>query len=144
MKWLNALEVKFSHLAIPGLIRMVILLNVLVFLILRVRPEFAAIIWLDPTAVMHGEVWRLVTYILIPPYAGVQSSTGLIWIIFAINFLWFIGDGLEHAWGAFKLNAFYFIGMLGCTVATFFFPGMAANACLNLTLLYAFATIYPN
>ena len=67
----------------------------------------------------------------------------LIWVIFAVNFLWFIGDGLEHAWGAFKLNAFYLFGMVGCTVGAFYFPGRSANGCLNLTLLFAFATIYP-
>lgn len=138
MKWLTTLENKFGHHAIPGITRIIVALNALVFCLAYLKPSSLALFDLQPERVLHGEVWRLVTYIFIPP------SFSLLWIVFALSFLMMLGDGLEHAWGAFKLNLFYLTGMIGCTIAAFFFGGATTNVYLNLSLLFAFATIYPN
>ena len=85
----------------------------------------------------RGQVWRLITYIFIP------TTNSPIWIIFVLLFLWFIGEGLERAWGAFRLNLFYFVGMIGTTIAAFFFGSNFSNTMLNATLFFAFAHFYP-
>lgn len=138
MKWIAALEARFGHLAIPGLIRYVVALNALVYGLVILNPVYLQWLTLDPGLVAKGQVWRLVTYIFIPPMVGP------LWILFALMFFWMIGEGLEQAWGSFRLNLFYFIGMAGCTVAAFFFGGGATNEMLNLSLIFAFATIYPD
>ena len=58
--------------------------------------------------------------------------------------MWFLATALEESWGALKLNLFYLVGMIGCTVAAFFFGGASSNTFLNLSLFFAFATITPN
>src|SRR5438128_2247184 len=108
MKWIDSLEAKFGRFAVPGLTRMIVALNVLVFVIARLNHDYISWLVLDRESVLHGQVWRLVTYIFIPP------TLSLIWIIFAMQFIWLVGEGLEHAWGAFKLNLFYLCGMIGC------------------------------
>jgi hypothetical protein len=92
---------------------------------------------------MQGEVWRLVTYIFIP-----QFGTFILpeWFNAAMYllFLWWVGNGLEQALGSFKMNVYYFTGMLGITAAAFFFGGGFGAALLNTSLLFAFAQFYPD
>jgi len=69
-------------------------------------------------------------------------------VVFLFVYLWFLvwmGDALEHAWGAFRVTLFYFLGMVGVTVAAFFFGGGGVSAfLLNSSLFFAFATLYPD
>lgn len=138
MNWINSLERRLGHLAIPHLIRIVVVFNGLVWLLMLANPYFTNFIDMRPDLVMQGQVWRLVSYIFIPP------TVGPIWIIFALMFLWFLGEGLEQAWGSFRVNLFYLLGMIGTTIAAFFFTGHATNVFLNTSVLFAFATIFPN
>ena len=63
----------------------------------------------------------------------------------SLMFMWWIGDGLEQAMGAFKLNVFYLLGMIGTTIAAFFFgSNFDSSAMLNASLFYAFARFYPD
>jgi len=135
---MDQLEKRFGRFAIPGLIRVVVGFNALVFVLLQINPWFLTMIDLQPEAIMQGEVWRLFTYVFIP------RTTSILWIVFALLFLWMMGEGVEAEWGAFKLNVFYLTGMLGCTVAAFFFGGTSMNFYLNFSLLFAFATLFPN
>jgi len=102
------------------------------------NPNFRSALDLDPARIRHGEVWRLVTYIFIP-----QTQSPL-WIIFALWFLWWIGEGLEQAWGAFRLSLYFFAGMIGTTAAAFFFGARFSNSMLYASLFFAFARFYPD
>ncbi|MGC3989942.1 MAG: hypothetical protein QM796_09750 [Chthoniobacteraceae bacterium] len=144
MRFLNSLEAKFGHLAIPGLIRIVVFLQALVFVLHLINPHFLELLYLDPKLVMEGQIWRLVTYIFIPSVGRWWLMPDYLWLVFALLFLWMLGDGLEYAWGSFRLNLFYLIGMVGTTIAAFFFGSGYANILLNTSLLFAFATIFPN
>ena len=138
MNLIDSLERRFGRFAIPGLVRMIVLLNALVFLCSKFNPAFLFYLDLNRAAVWHGEYWRLVTYILIP-----QTSSYL-WILFALWFLWMIGDGLESVWGAFRLNLFYLIGMVGTTAAALLFGAEFSNSMLNFSLFFAFAWFFPD
>lgn len=116
---------------------MIALLNGLVFLCGKYNPEFPGYLDLNTAAIRSGEVWRLVTYILIP-----QTSNFLL-ILLALWFLWMVGDGLESVWGAFRLNLFYLVGMVGTTAAAFLFGAEFSNVMLNSSLFFAFAWFFP-
>lgn len=138
MTFLDRLEKSLGRFAIPGLIRYVVAFNALVFLIVTLEPGYAAVLDLDRSAVLRGEVWRLVTWIFIP------ETTRILWIIFYLLFTWWIGDMLESSWGAFRLNAYYFLGMLLCIASAFIFGVSGGNFFLNLSLFLAVATLAPN
>lgn len=138
MSVLDKLERRLGFVAIPGLIRIVVAFNALVFLLVRLNPDFQLVLDLNPARILHGEVWRLVTYIFLP------QTNSLLWIVFVLWFLWFIGDGLERAWGAFRLTLYFFVGMIGTTVAAFFFGANFSNSMLTAALFFAFARFYPD
>ncbi len=143
--WLNSLERRFGFLAIPGLIRIIVVFTALVYLLTYLNPEFLSLLQLDPARIRGGEVWRLVTYIFIPR-AGVQPNSMLspLWLVLALWFLWFIGEGLERAWGAFRLTLYFLVGMIGTTIAAFLFGAQFSNAMLAASLFFAFAWFYPD
>lgn len=87
--------------------------------------------------VLRGQIWRLVTFVLLPP------NTSLFWIIFSLYFYWMIGSALENHWGTARFNMFYFVGILGNILAAAL-TGGATNTYLNLSLFLAFAAVYPN
>lgn len=142
MSWIDSLETKFGRLAIPGLLRIVVAFNALVYILYKMNPGFIGMLTLNPARVLHGEVWRLATYIFIPQFGGLFPD--FLSVILYLWFLWFIGDGLEQSMGAFRLNLFYLVGMAGTTVAAFFFGSSFSSAILNASLFYAFARYYPD
>jgi len=138
MSWVDRFERRFGFLGIPGLIRIVVGFNALVFMLVRLNPGFRFVLDLDPALIRHGEIWRLVTYIFLP------QTTSFLWIILLLWFLWFIGEGLEQVWGAFRLSLYFFVGMIGTTAAAFFFGARFSNSMLYASLFYAFARFYPD
>lgn len=138
MKWLDKLERKFGRFAIRGLMTYIVGGSGLVFLLLMLDISYLRYLTLDLSAVLRGEVWRLVTYIFIP------DSLSPIWIIFTLYLAYMIGNQLEHEWGSFKFNVYYLIGMLGTTIAILLTGGPGTATYLNLSLFLAFAYFYPN
>ena len=144
MRWINSLERRFGFLAVPGLIRIIVAFNAVVYLMLRVKPDFIDVLTLDPHKVMAGEVWRLVSYVFIPQ-VSVSSVLSPLWALLYLYFLWIMGEGLEQAWGSFKLNLFYWVGMLGTAVAVLTLGADDVTGIwLNTSLFFAFATLFPN
>lgn len=138
MNWLDKLERKYGRFAIRGLMTYIISLNALVYLLTSVLKVPVNSLILYPSLILKGEIWRLVTYIFIPP------SASPIWIIFILYFYYMIGNSLEHEWGSFKFNIYYLMGMLGTTIAAFISGAGTTATYLNLSLFLAFAYIYPN
>lgn len=135
---LNILERRFGHLAIPHLTRYIVAFNALVYMLSILEPGYIQWLTLDRNAILSGQVWRLLTFAFIP------ESMGPLWIIIALWFLLFIGESLEDIWGTFRFNLFYLCGIVGCAIAALVFGQMMTSSILNLTLLFAFATLCPN
>lgn len=90
------------------------------------------------SAILHGQIWRAVSFILIPGAGG-----GPIGMIFWLYLYWFIGSNLESYWGGWRFNVYYFTGALLAAVGGFI-TGFATNTYLNLSLFLAMAIICPN
>jgi membrane associated rhomboid family serine protease len=140
MNILNRLERKFGRYAIRDLMVYIVALNALIYLLSIAYPESGAIgkLALDPYFIMKGEVWRLITFILIPPAASI------LWIFFILYFYYIVGTGLEHEWGSLRFNIYYFTGMLATAVAAFIVGQGTTALYLNLSLFLAFAYVYPD
>lgn len=139
MNWLWKLEKQISKYAIKNLMYYIVALNGLAFVLYMLfGSEFIARLYLVPGAVFSGEIWRLFTFIFIPP------SFSLIWIIFALYFYYMIGSSLEHEWGEAKFNLYYLFGVIGTIAASFLTNSYGTATYLNLSLFLAFAHLFPD
>ncbi len=133
----DKLERLARPITVPGLIRYVALFSSAAFIVGLAFPNTRELLPLVPAAVLSGEVWRLLTFAFIP------SSFSLFWI-FALMFLFYIGDALEEGMGATRLTVFYLLGWVASVAASFIFGSVGTPLYLNLSLLLAFATLFPN
>lgn len=161
---MSKFEKKFGKYAIPNLTPILLLCYVVGYVIQIFNPYFVYFLTLDPYQILHGQVWRLVTWLFIPP-----SSISL----FTLLMLWFyynIGTVLERTWGTYKYNVYLFSGMLFTIIASFlcmgviyllkdmgilvlnmsmeqlFLAGSAAFSTyyINISIYLAFAATYPD
>lgn len=137
LKFLDKLDRKYGKFAIRNLMTYIAIGNLAVFLLSFMYPSLPGYLSLIPSLVLKGQVWRLITYIFIPP------DSSILFILFAVYFYYMIGNTLEHEWGSFRLNAYYLTGMLATTIAAFI-TGGTYGVHLNLSLFLAFAYLYPN
>ncbi len=140
MKWLDKLERRLGKFAIKNLMGYIVGITGIVYALAYFDRSGAVIgkLMLIPELIMRGEVWRLFTYVFIPP------GTTIIWIMFILYFYYMIGSALEHEWGSFRFNMFYLTGMLGTTIAAFITGYGATATYINLSMFLAFARIYPD
>ena len=143
--WLDKLERKFGRYAIPNLMYYIIILYAAGFVLNLVNPSFYyQYLSLNASAILHGQIWRIVTFIIQPP------STSLIFIIFALYLYFMIGQQLERAWGAFRFNLYFFSGMIFHVIAAiiaYLLTGISFQMdtwYLNMSLFFAFAALYPD
>lgn len=147
MDWINKLERKFGRYAIHNLMFYISILYALGFVIMEFAPMFYfQYLAMDVNAILHGQIWRLFTFIIYPP------STNLFFVLISIYLYYSIGQALEYVWGAFRFNLYFFMGVLLHIVAAFItyfvfhvsFLSMMGATYLNLSLFFAYATMYPN
>lgn len=140
MNWLNKLERKIGKFYIRNLMLIIIAGTILVYGFTMMSPDSNLIdrINLNPSKVMEGEVWRLVTFIFVP------SSLNIISFMFGLYFNYLAGTGLENEWGEFKFNFYYFVGMITTIIVSMVTGIIATGSYINMSLFLAFAMIYPN
>ena len=150
--WLEKLERKYYRYSIPNLPAILAGGQVAVLVILLLfRSDIGNDLMLDRAAILHGQIWRLITFVFIPQ-GTVGSSISLVLTLLQIYFLYFAGKALENAWGQFKLTVFTLAGMLGCILACLLLPGasvlsqlygMIAMSAFQSAFVFAFACVYP-
>ena len=135
------LERKLRRYAISDLMKYIVIGQGIVFALLYIWPtlgyQLYSLITLTRTGLTRGQIWRLVTFVFVPP------SSSPIFILFAPYFYCMIGVGLENQWGKVKFNLYYLVGMLGSIIAALI-TGYADNTFLNLSLFFAYAALYPD
>ncbi len=104
----------------------------------HLHPGYTSYLTLDVAKVLRGEVWRLVTFVTMPP------ETSPIWVFFALLWTHFLGTIVESEWGGARYLAYWVIGMLGTIALAFVFGVTGTNTSLMLSLLLAAATIDPD
>ena len=101
-------ERKFSKYAIPNLSLYLIICYAVGYLIYFINPQFLGYLTLDPFEIFfHGQVWRLVTWILIPP-----ETSNIFFTVVMLVFYYSIGTQLERVWGTYRYNLYLFMGMV--------------------------------
>ncbi len=153
MKFLNKLERRFGKYAIRNLPAVIIALYAAGYLISMFMPNVLNYCTLEPAYILRGQIWRIVTWILIPP-SGLSIFT-----IIMLYFYFSLGKILEQTWGAFRFNVYIFAGLIFTVLGAFvlYFVYGAAHGVsvvgfgpyfstyyINMSIFLAFALSYPN
>jgi hypothetical protein len=158
MNYLNKLERKLGRYAIPNLSLWLIVGYAIGYVCYYVQ-RFTSLpildfLMLDPSRVMRGQIWRLLTWVLMPP-----SYTNIFFYLIMMMLYYQLGTALERTWGTFRFNAYIFGGViftaLGVMVTYFvlralnmpeaYFMGYTVSTYyINLAIFLAFAVCYPD
>lgn len=118
--------------------------NIIVYVMSLIDPSNTLYFFLyfDPSLILHGQVWRLFTYIFTDLTGG--TPFGLFLDLFALYCYYWVGRSLEAVWGTFRFNLFYLSGILITDIAALALGCYASVFSLNLSLFLAYATLYPD
>jgi hypothetical protein len=138
MSLINSLENRYGHHAIPGLVAIIAWFQVAVWALIKIRPGFEVFLLLIPELVYHGEVWRLLTWVFIPP------DDNPLWLLLAVMLMVLFSQALDHAWGPFKVNLYVFGGIISMIIGAMVFRAPPIGLTLYTSIFFAFAVIAPN
>ena len=137
---------KHPNFGVPNLMLYIAAGNVLVFLLdLFSSGSFSPMISFIPAMIFRGQVWRLLTFVFVP----VASSP--LFFVLSVVLYYFLGAQLERAWGSGRFTVYYGLGVLFNVVL-----GLALGLTawrdypvvnmyyVNMSLFFAFATLYPD
>ena len=150
MNWLNKMERKFGKYAIHNLTLYLIICYVVGYIIWYTVPNMILYLTLDPSLILKGQVWRIVSWVLIPP-----GSFNILTVIM-LFFYYSIGTSLERTWGAFRYNVYIFSGIIFTVIGAFVLLLIYPNASflvaslsfstyyINMSIFLAYAMSYPD
>lgn len=141
MKLLDTLENKLGRFAIRNLMQYIIGGQILVFLLCMFNMEIVYYLHLDPVLVKQGQIWRVFTFLFIPPSISVYNLLSCViqWLLY-----YHIAQRLERQWGTFRFNLYYLLGVICSIAVSLIFNTMGSTMYLNESLYLAFAVTYPN
>ena len=117
---MSDLERKFGKYAVRDLSLKLIILYLAGYAIYFINPRILYYMTLNPYAIVHGQIWRIVSWLLIPP-----QTSNLFFVAIMLFFYYSIGTSLERVWGTWRYNVFIFTGIFLTIVAAFLWMGFA-------------------
>lgn len=151
MNTLDCLEKRFGRFAIPNVMRIFTVIYAIGLVLWIINPTaYVLYLALNPSAILRGQVWRLVTWLLFPPGYGENIIETVVYGAMGLYFYYWVGGMLEQSWGRFRFNFYLFLGILFHITAAFLVNFVMRGfvlitpSALNLSLFLAFALTYPN
>ena len=135
---------------IPNLMRVIVIGNVAVYVLMLLTQANDAnalsFLTFNLNALLHGEVWRLVTFVFVPAYSSPFA------LLISLYFYYWIVSTLERQWGTAKFNLYYISGalltVLGVVLASLItgnpYLTAAGTGYVNLSMFFAFAFLFPD
>ena len=150
MSFIDKLEKRFGHLAVPNVMLTLIIAQLVIYVAVLIGRVDYGSLTLEPRAVLAGEWWRLVSFLIMPPNIATGALSAL-FLAFFWYILWMMSSALESVWGVFRFNVYLITGILftvaGAFIGQFVSPSSAIVASpqfLYFSIFFAFATTHPN
>ncbi|MBR1660245.1 MAG: hypothetical protein IJ705_08000 [Oscillospiraceae bacterium] len=161
-KLMNAVD-RFCYLhprfGIPNLMLYIVIANAIIWLfnLMDTTGSLTMALMFSPYHILRGQVWRLVTFALMPHTSGFLA-------LIAFYFYYFIGSTIERQWGSGKFTLYFLSGLVMTVIYGFIvYFIMTANAessyqeavslmlgsfvnayYIYLSMFFTFATLYPD
>lgn len=139
MNFLGKMERKFGKYAIRNLTVYIIATYIIAYFLQflgRAGLPVLGYLTLDPGLILRGQVWRLISWVLIPP-----DSFNLITLIILFTY-YQLGSVLEKTWGAFLYNVYIFFGLIMTVIGAFILYAFMGDAYTILGYGSQFSTYY--
>ncbi len=146
--WLDKMERRFGRYAIRNLTMYLLAGYAIGYLLSFTMPQLLTYFTLEPAQILKGQVWRLLSWVIIPP------NDNIIFVIFMMLLYYFLGNTLESYWGAFRYNVYIFSGILFTVIGAFIVNGLIGGITgfgslystyyINMSIFLACASIMPD
>lgn len=156
MDFLHKWDQKYGKHAIAHLTRYIIMTYIAGYILMLIGgatgnyASISSLLTLSPSLIMRGQVWRIFSWLLIPPNTLTSSAYDLLTII--MLFVYYqLGSLLEKMWGDFLYNVYIFTGLIMTIVGAFllyFFTGhdygqLFSTYYVSLSIFLGFAMTFP-
>ncbi len=142
-----SIEGHLSWLGFPGIIKMLAMLQGVFFVALLLNPAAVEVIAPNGKMLMQGEVWRLFSWVLMPPYPpfGESPVFPMLITLIVLRICFLFDETLEGAWGVTRTSIYVYATLLCQGLALNFLPSAEFSGSIYyLALFLPFATILPN
>lgn len=146
--WLDKMERRFGRYAIRNLTMYLLAGYAIGYLLSFTMPQLLTYFTLEPALILKGQVWRLLSWVIIPP------NDNIIFVIFMMLLYYSLGNTLESYWGAFRYNVYIFSGILFTVIGAFSVNGLIGGITgfgslystyyINMSIFLACASIMPD
>lgn len=146
--WLDKMERRFGRYAIRNLTMYLLAGYAIGYLLSFTMPQLLTYFTLEPALILKGQVWRLLSWVIIPP------NDNIIFVIFMMLLYYSLGNTLESYWGAFRYNVYIFSGILFTVIGAFNVNGLIGGITgfgslystyyINMSIFLACASIMPD
>ncbi|MFI3212049.1 MAG: hypothetical protein R3Y24_01770 [Eubacteriales bacterium] len=147
------LEQAIGKYAIENISLYLIICYAFGYLISFVNSSFINYLTLEPSMILKGQIWRLFTWILVPP-----SSSNVFFILITLYLYYSLGTSLERVWGTYRYNLYLFSGMLFTVIGGFLlyigfylifgtpvsFGVLFSTYYINMSIFLAYAATFPD
>ena len=148
--WLDRFCYKHPNFRIPGLMKYIAISNVAIYFLDIFSGGFvSSLLSFSFPRIASGQIWRLVTFVLVPVSGGaglVGQAQFISFFLFLLTtfFYYWIGTSLENQWGSTRFTVFYALGML-FNIIYGLVTRMPVNMYyINMSMFFSFATLYPD
>ncbi len=147
---------KHPRFGVPNLMKIIVFGQIAVYFLNLLSQLLFELNWMGylqfiPTLIFRGQVWRLVTWLVVP------NSSNPFYLLLGCYFYYWIASMLEREWGTAKFSLFYISGavlsvilgllmglavekVLGAQMSSFCAMGLSYY--LNLSIFLVLATLY--
>ena len=154
--FLNKMERKLGRYAIPRLTTVLMGCYLIGYVLQLFAPSALSFMYLDPYYIFQGQIWRIITWILVPPSS--ISGYNAIFALIMLFFYFSIGSALERTWGDFRYNLYIFGGLFISLISAFIsygvvvgiygqavsFGSIYSTYYICMSILMAFAMTFPD
>ena len=143
MRLIDRFCYKHPNFGIPHLMRYLTIANVVFWILGMANGVLLSYLRFDAALILRGQIWRLITFLVYPPSAGL-----LAFLVF--YFYYWMGSTLEEYWGTAHFNVYLLIGWALTVIYGFlvyFIGGIRISIdaqYLYLSMFFSYAALFPD
>lgn len=132
---------------IPNLMMYIAVANLAIYLLdtFSLGVSLSSMLTFDRYSILHGQIWRLLTFVLLPQSGDFLffRGSGIFFVVISAYFYYWIGSLLEREWGTTRFSVFYLGGVI-LNIVYGLITGYASMHYVNLSMFFAFAVLFPD